>query len=31
MHLRELELGLRAGALGEGGVADYVAEGLSIW
>ena len=30
MHLRELELGLRAGALGEGGVTDYVTEGLPV-
>lgn len=30
MHLGELELGLGAGSLGKGGVADDVAEGLSF-
>lgn len=30
MHLRELELGLGAHSLREGGVADHVAKGLSL-
>ncbi len=30
MHLGELELGLSAGALGEGGIADYVTKSLSV-
>ena len=30
MHLRELELGLGAHSLREGGVADHVAKGLSV-
>ena len=30
VHLAELELGLRARALGQGGVADNIAESLSV-
>lgn len=30
VHLRELQLGLGADTLGQRGVSDYVAEGLSI-
>lgn len=31
MHLGELELGLRADTLGEGRVADHIAECLSVY